>query len=270
MSDQLPGFNPATIYLPEPQGALAWAGIYRSKDGGIVISSPDSLSADRESESAQVIAVPGELSGPNILPALPAAVAVEALAQSEACLGEGLLVIGSSPWARAFILAGELLSLDPLLWVVEKDAEESIRGELPDGCELLAGDKGDIIDRLKLISGNQGFPLVANISGDPDFFKMALGAGMVRSRILLVGPSPGDFPLDLFTTLHLKNLRITGLWESLPPRTTLQSAIENGPLKLTAKIKPAQSKFLCHILKDNYSLEKDGKTSKKFLLKLNQ
>lgn len=268
MSEQLPGSCLGTIYLPDSQGAIAWAGIYRNKDRGIVISSPESLSRERNYDSVQFIAIPGELSWQSALPALPAAVAIEALVRSDARLGEGLLVIGSSPWARAFILAGELLSLAPLLWVVEKDAEEMIRGDLPAGCELLAGDQGVITDRLKLITGNQGFPLVANISGGFDLFKMALGAGMVRGRLLLLGPSSGDTPLDLFTTLHLKNLSITGLWKKIPPGETLKAAIVNGPLKLAAKISPEQSNFLCNIAEDNHPLKRDGQPGEKFLVDL--
>ena len=190
------------------------------------------------------VIIPADLLGDEVLSMLPLAAALGVLTELNACLGESLLIVGDSPWSRIFSWSGELLSLFPITWVTEEKEKGSREESKSPTCRLLTAGSIGTIDRIKVITSNQGYALVVETTGHKRLLEMALGAARVEGRIALIGPSPGIVPLDLHNTVHYKELTAKGFWDSLPSLASLESGIKNGVLRLIKDRLPEEITFI--------------------------
>ena len=223
--------EPVIVYADPPDNQVPWLEIYQESGGGGRIIP----AARPPAESQEGILFDKNIGLPELIENLPIAAALEGLSRLACRLGESILITGSSFWSRAFIAAASRISLFPILWVCSrKDSDMFENGPLA-GCRMFRYQPSRTVDEIKRLTGNAGCRLVIETTAERAFLNLALGAAGIRSRVGLVGSTPGDIPLNLHNTVHFKDLSVRGLWGETPPFSLLKNAFERGALSLTLK-----------------------------------
>jgi hypothetical protein len=122
---------------------------------------------------------------------------------------QGILFIGRDMDSAAIIdLLGSDTAPDNIYVALSGDGQLSpSRPDYPTG-QVLDRSAGDFIDRVKMITREQGFPFVLVADDDPQAVRQALGVAGVLGEIRLFRPPRRMVKADLTATINYKSLRI--------------------------------------------------------------
>jgi len=87
---------------------------------------------------------------------------------------------------------------------------ETLAARLSGSGTVLRADLPDFTDRLKLLTGENGFPEVLILDRDPEAIRQALGAASVFGVVRLFFEPSGPVTADLHTTINYKSLTVQG------------------------------------------------------------
>ena len=76
---------------------------------------------------------------------------------------------------------------------------------------IVSAENVDFIERLKLLTAGNGFPLVIVATARPEAIRLALGCAAVFGRIYLLSAPSGPVRVDLHSTINYKSLIVKGM-----------------------------------------------------------
>jgi L-iditol 2-dehydrogenase len=145
----------------------------------------------------------------------PAAVALHALRQGEATIGDRVVVLGAGPIGMMISQWATLLGARQVM-LVDIDARKlELAHSLGLGATFNARE-GDPVEWVNQTTGGRGADLVIEAAGAPQTFEQALRMARPLGRVVMMGNPAGDVRLPQATVSQLlrKQLTIRGTWNS--------------------------------------------------------
>jgi L-iditol 2-dehydrogenase len=145
----------------------------------------------------------------------PAAVALHALRQGDATIGDRVVVLGAGPIGMMIAQWAMILGARQVM-LVDIDARKlELASSLRLG-ETCNAREGDPVDWVKTVTGGRGADLVIEAAGAPQTFEQALRMTRPLGRVVMMGNPAGDVRLPQATVSQLlrKQLTVRGTWNS--------------------------------------------------------
>jgi L-iditol 2-dehydrogenase len=145
----------------------------------------------------------------------PAAVALHALRQGDATIGDRVVVLGAGPIGMMISQWATILGARQVM-LVDIDARKLELARALHLGETCNAREGDPVEWVTAATGGRGADLVIEAAGAPQTFEQALRMARPLGRVVMMGNPAGDVRLPQATVSQLlrKQLTVRGTWNS--------------------------------------------------------
>jgi L-iditol 2-dehydrogenase len=164
---------------------------------------------------ANLLPVPAGVSLADAALTEPAAVALHALRQGDAAVGDRVVVLGAGPIGMMIAQWATLLGARCVL-LIDIDARKLELARSLDLGATFNAREGDPVEWVKQATHGRGADLVIEAAGAPQTFEQALRMARPLGRVVMMGNPAGDVRLPQATVSQVlrKQLTIRGTWNS--------------------------------------------------------